>query len=183
MSRRGLVLALVVALGASMLLVSGCSRHKKPLVDPSATAVRPGDDKGAGSGTENIGESEENRRKRLGGDMAKEGPLVPIYFDYDRATVRPDQTARLESNGKYLKDNPGQKALIEGHCDERGTVEYNFALGERRAQAVLEFLVKRCGVNPENLSTISKGEEEPAVQGTGDEVWAQNRRDEFKLVN
>ena len=183
MSRRGLVLALVLALGASMLFVSGCSRHKKPVGELPNTALRPGDDKGAGSGTENIGESEEDRRKRLGGDMAKEGPLVPIYFDYNRSDVRTDQAQRLESNGKYLKDNPGQKVQIEGHCDERGTVEYNFALGERRAQAVHEFLVKRCGVNPENLSTISKGEEDPAVQGTGEEVWALNRRDEFKLVN
>jgi peptidoglycan-associated lipoprotein len=108
--------------------------------------------------------------------------LKTIYFDFDKSNIRPDETTVLDGNARYLLDNLGIKILIEGHCDERGTIEYNFALGDRRATATKEYLVKR-GVAPDRISTLSKGEEEPADPGHNEEAWAKNRRAQFKFVD
>jgi peptidoglycan-associated lipoprotein len=124
-------------------------------------------------------------------DAQPEGPrpgaLLPfpelkvIYFDYDKATIRPDQLAAMEQNLKYLLDHPNDKVLIEGHCDERGTNEYNFSLGNKRALAVKEYFVKN-GIPEARIATLSKGEEEPVDPGHTEEAWAKNRRCEFKKM-
>ncbi len=88
----------------------------------------------------------------------------------------------LANNAKYLKANSGTNVVIEGHCDDRGSDEYNLALGESRALAAKNYLVS-LGINGKRLSVISYGEEKPLVQGEGESVWAQNRRAEFKAVN
>ena len=92
-----------------------------------------------------------------------------------------DQTANLEGNANYLKEKADLKICIEGHCDERGTNEYNFALGERRAKSVLEFLISR-GVAADRLSIVSKGEEEPADPGKNEAAYAKNRRAMFLVT-
>ncbi len=108
--------------------------------------------------------------------------LRTIYFDFDKFNLRPDAKADLDKNYEILKEYPNVMVQIQGHCDERGTVEYNLALGEKRASAAKDYLVGM-GVNPDRLSTISYGEERPANPGHNETAWAQNRRDEFKIVS
>ncbi len=107
-------------------------------------------------------------------------PLKDVFFDYDRAVVRDDQKAALNDNAGWLKANTKAKLLIEGHCDERGTAEYNLALGERRAKAVKDYLVG-AGIPPDRISTISYGEERPFVLGHDESAWKWNRRAHFVL--
>jgi peptidoglycan-associated lipoprotein len=102
----------------------------------------------------------------------------PIYFDFDKAQVRPGDAKILVANAAWLNANPGYLLLIEGHCDERGTNEYNLALGDRRAKATMEFLVAQ-GVKMDRMSTISYGEERPTCTSHDEACWAKNRRSQF----
>lgn len=105
-----------------------------------------------------------------------------VYFDFDKADLRQDTRDILAKNAEtILKALPGAKIQIEGHCDERGSAEYNLALGEHRAKSVKKYLVT-LGVKPENLSVISYGKEKPAVSGNDEASWAKNRRAEFNVV-
>lgn len=104
-----------------------------------------------------------------------------VFFDYDKYNVRPDQRGTVEALAAWLDTNPSVTLSVEGHCDERGTREYNLALGERRANSVRDYLVA-LGINPARLSTVSYGEEKPAVLGSNESAWAQNRRGVF-VVN
>lgn len=106
---------------------------------------------------------------------------APIYFGFDDYTLSPEAQATLTAMAEALKANKSAVIQIEGHCDERGTVEYNLALGERRAQSVKNFL-GQLGVEAARLSTISYGEEKPVVQGHTEEAWAKNRRAEFVVT-
>lgn len=106
------------------------------------------------------------------------GPMLPVYYDFDQSNVRPDQKGRIEQNAAYLKGNTGVKVTIEGNCDERGTSEYNMALGERRAISVKKYLMN-LGVGGNRISTISYGEEKPLNYGHDELGWSQNRRADF----
>jgi len=97
-----------------------------------------------------------------------------VFFDFDKAVVRSDGEETLRMQAEFLKQNPGLTMTIAGHCDERGTREYNLALGERRANAARNYLIS-LGVSPERLSTISYGKERPIVLGHNEAAWAQNR--------
>ncbi len=101
--------------------------------------------------------------------------LKPVYFDYDGFSLSPDAQATLRQNGEVLRRAPRITVVAEGHCDERGTAEYNLALGERRAAAVVEYLVG-IGVPPKQLSTVSFGSELPVDSAHNDAAWAKNRR-------
>lgn len=103
-----------------------------------------------------------------------------IYFDYDRSNIRPDAREILKADAEIFAQNSASAIVVEGHCDERGTAEYNMALGERRAQEVKNYLVN-LGIAASRIETISYGEERPADPGTGEASWAQNRRAEFLL--
>ncbi len=103
-----------------------------------------------------------------------------IYFDFDKFDLKADAKDVLKGKAEILKKYDGWKMLIEGHCDERGTEEYNLALGERRARAAYEFLVV-LGVPSSRLKVVSFGEEKPAMDGHDEAAWAKNRRDEFKV--
>ena len=98
-----------------------------------------------------------------------------IYFAYDSDVLVPSETANLDKIAQYLNDKPTLGLVIEGHCDQRGTEEYNRALGERRANAIRAYLVSK-GVADSKIKTISYGEDKPAVSGNGESVWKQNRR-------
>jgi peptidoglycan-associated lipoprotein len=104
--------------------------------------------------------------------------LADIHFDFDRATIRPGDTKILDASAAWLKSNPGQILLIEGHCDERGTNEYNLALGERRAKAAMAYLVSH-GVDVTRITLISYGKERPLCTAKTERCWAQNRRAHF----
>ncbi|HEX9759027.1 MAG TPA: peptidoglycan-associated lipoprotein Pal [Nitrospiria bacterium] len=112
----------------------------------------------------------------------KEVPMVigmgDSFFDFDKALVREDAKTILRENANWLRSNPNVKVQIEGHCDERGTTEYNLALGERRAQATKRFLVAM-GVDSSRISTISYGEERPFCMGTDENCYQKNRRAHF----
>jgi peptidoglycan-associated lipoprotein len=104
--------------------------------------------------------------------------LQDAYFDYDDASLRDDAKNALENNAKYMEKNSGVNVVVEGHCDERGSVEYNVALGEKRARAAKDFLVSY-GVSASRITTISYGKERPFDQGHTEEAWAKNRRAHF----
>jgi len=105
--------------------------------------------------------------------------LETIYFDYDSFTLQPAARQALERNAAWMRTNPTVKVTIEGHCDERGSDEYNLALGDRRARAVKSYLTT-LGIDGERLATISYGEERSAVVGHDETAWSKNRRAEFK---
>lgn len=112
------------------------------------------------------------------GSVRKLVQLQPVYFDFDQSNLSEDARRVLFVNIQWIKINPDKVIQIHGHCDERGTAEYNLALGERRAKAVKDFLIVN-GVEPRRLVTISYGEEIPAVKNHSEKVWEQNRRVEF----
>jgi peptidoglycan-associated lipoprotein len=101
--------------------------------------------------------------------------LKPIHFDFDKSDIRPGDAAILDGNARWLSANGKQLVLIEGHCDERGTNEYNMALGERRARAAMTYLMSR-GIQQSRISTISYGEERPLCTAHDESCWSQNRR-------
>lgn len=105
----------------------------------------------------------------------------PIYFDFDKSSIREEYRPILEKTGAFLKDNTSVQMRIEGNCDERGSPEYNLALGERRANSAKQFLVS-LGISPDRIEVISYGEERPLASGYSEEAWAQNRRDDFVIV-
>ena len=105
-----------------------------------------------------------------------------VFFDTDSAELRPDAQATLGEIGAWLVKHPNTSVTIEGHCDERGTREYNLALGERRATAVANYLAA-VGVDPSRMQTVSYGKERPAADGKDESAWAQNRRAVFVQVN
>jgi len=104
--------------------------------------------------------------------------MKDVFFDYDAAALSSEAQATLDGNGKLLLDNASTSVQIEGHCDERGTVEYNLALGDRRAQSARDYLV-RYGVPAARVPTVSYGEERPFSTGGDEAAWAQNRRAHF----
>jgi len=113
-----------------------------------------------------------------GGSMGS-GRFKPIFFDYDRAEIKPEFMEAIQFNAKVLMDDSSAKITIEGHCDERGTTEYNLALGERRARSVRTALIE-AGVKPNQLKIVSYGEERPVASGSDEESWAKNRRAVFQ---
>lgn len=108
--------------------------------------------------------------------------LEAVYFDYDRSSVREDQKPTLRANSQQINSHgEWSTVVIEGHCDERGSEEYNLALGERRANEVRNYLTN-LGIPSSRLDTVSFGESKPAVQGHDESAWKWNRRAEFKVI-
>ena len=104
-----------------------------------------------------------------------------VYFDFDKSEIRPDMRAIMDAKARFLQEFPGIRVQIEGHCDERGTVEYNIALGHRRSQSSKDYLVS-LGVKPSRVDTVSYGEERPADSRSNEAGWARNRRAKFNVI-
>ena len=104
-----------------------------------------------------------------------------VYFAFNKYNIEKQYDAVLDRDADIMKKYPSIRVRIEGNCDDRGTQEYNLALGERRARAVYNYLSDK-GVNPGQMEMISYGKENPAVLGTGEAVWAKNRRDDFRVI-
>ncbi len=113
-----------------------------------------------------------------GSDSGKIDGLATVHFEYDKSTLSSVVKKELAGNAQWMKSNPKTNIQIEGHCDNRGTIEYNLALGERRAQAVKNYMVG-LGIPADRLNIISYGEEKPVMQGDTEEAWAKNRRANF----
>ena len=111
-------------------------------------------------------------------EFAAVDALKAVYFDFDQYDIRPEDARTLDANATWLKANAENLVLIEGHCDERGTNEYNLALGERRAKAAMNYLVSQ-GVQANRITIISYGEERPACTERSESCWAKNRRAQF----
>lgn len=117
------------------------------------------------------------QRKKPKAVKAAEG-LQKIHFDFDKSNIKPEFEPVLKANAGWMQANSGSKATVEGHCDERGSVEYNIALGDRRANSAKNYMTK-LGIPDNRLSTISYGEERPLCKEHNESCWWQNRRAEF----
>jgi peptidoglycan-associated lipoprotein len=150
----------------------------------SLLSVGCGSKKVAGPDKDNWEEQERERlarerelREKLGRVAGELGTM--IHFDFDRYDLKPEARQVLTRKAEIMKQYPEIKLVIEGHCDQRGTAEYNLALGERRARAAADYLVN-LGVPTAKLSIVSYGKERPMDPGQNEAAWAKNRRDEFK---
>jgi peptidoglycan-associated lipoprotein len=189
---------LVVALALSLGVV-GC-KPKKGVVTPiPAQTKAPGGNetfgREPGTGQQLAPDQPTNVKPGPGGELPLEGRFDPdkmnqdrvrlaantVYFEFDRATIKPSETSKIEDVAKYLQANPTHAVQVEGHCDERGTEQYNLSLGERRALSVREYLVA-AGIQPERVFTISYGEARPAETGHNEASWSKNRRGFFVLL-
>jgi peptidoglycan-associated lipoprotein len=158
----GWILAALILVPLMALGTVGCHKKPKPLVTNGGSVVN-----------QETGES-----GRAGQVQEAQSRLQTVYFDYDRFDIRGDQQETLRENAKVIQAYSGVNIQIQGHCDERGSEEYNLALGDKRARAAKDFLVN-LGISPDRLSTISFGEERPVDPGHDEAAWAKNRRDEF----
>ncbi len=136
-------------------------------------------------------EAERERQRRIADSLAALGKSTEavrtllatmIHFDYDKAVIRGGDAAVLDQKVAILQANPGLRIRLSGHCDERGSDEYNLALGNRRATAAKQYLVSH-GIDPSRIETVSYGEERPIASGHDEVAWAQNRRDEFEILS
>jgi len=118
----------------------------------------------------------------IAGEILESKLLKDIHFDFDKYDVRPGDTEVLRGNAALLMKNATVKIQIEGHCDERGTIEYNLALGERRANSAKNYLIS-LGIKADRISTISYGKEKPFDAGHNEEAWGKNRRDHFIILS
>ncbi|MCH9024497.1 MAG: peptidoglycan-associated lipoprotein Pal [candidate division Zixibacteria bacterium] len=115
-------------------------------------------------------------------EIIQESQFETVYFDFDKFNLRSDSKSGLDSNYDLLMQFPDVMVKIEGHCDERGTVEYNLSLGEKRATSCKDYLVG-LGVDASRISTISYGKEKPVDAGHSEAAWGKNRRCEFKIIS
>ncbi len=172
----------VTLVAATLTLGSGCSifqKKNKNAPGSGAGGSLPPTTGGIDLGS---GDSTSGGRFALGSGTEQRGLFAPVYFDYDSAQIKNQlERAKVVAVADALKGN-SKKLLIEGHCDERGTAEYNRALGERRAQNTRAELV-RLGIDGNRISTISFGKDKPVDLGHGDTAWSRNRRCEFVLIN
>lgn len=117
---------------------------------------------------------------RFTGGTEHPGMFAPVYFDYDSSQIADTERGKIETVSSHLKSNDSVAVIIEGNCDERGSNEYNLALGERRAQAIRDYLAS-LGIGADRIQTKSYGEEKPVNAGHDEEAWAVNRRGDFVL--
>ena len=157
----------VLMLAAGSLAISACASKAPKELPPDPGPVSTTTDTGAGSLAPVPGSQADFVARMMGDDT--------IYFDTDRYNIDSLDAAALTKQAQWLMQYPAKRVTIEGHCDERGTRDYNLALGERRANAAKNYLVS-LGVNPARLTTVSYGKERPVALGSNEAAWAQNRR-------
>ena len=188
MRRRVVGISMILSCG---LLFAGCAKQelvKKEETPPPATAAAPADKAPAGKEPSGKAPEQQLAEKRMQEAPVKEEPagkvlkpgeaevvLETVYFDFDSYQLSPAARENLAKNAEQLKKNPSAKVQIEGHSDERGSDEYNLALGEKRANAARDYLVT-LGIPADRLTIISYGKEKPADPGHDEAAWAKNRR-------
>ena len=178
----------VFLIASVLALTMGCHRNPAPVVRPAppppvTTAAPPRPPQPVAEPT--IVPPEPVRDESLSSasldDLNRNSPMKPVFFELDSSDLSPQAQAALKENGALLKSNPSWAVTIEGHCDERGTPEYNLALGERRAIAARAYLVS-LGIGADRLRTVSYGKEFPFDAGHDDAAFAKNRRAHFVIT-
>jgi len=182
MSRKSLFIAILIILCMSLVMI-GCPKKTVVKEEPSIKK----EEEAKGTAKEEPAKKEEEVKKEfqrsmvaknepgIQGEVFESNLLKDIHFDFDKYDIRPEDGAILRENAALLKKFPSMKIQVEGHCDERGTIEYNLALGERRANKTKDYLVS-LGISAIRISTISYGKEKPLDPGHNEEAWAKNRR-------
>lgn len=166
---------------AAVVLMTACSKTpSRP--DPSATLLGGGQEFLTPQNLGTTFEPGSGLEMRDGTDLNNEirGLLESVYFDFDRSNIKEAERAKLRAAADYLRDNPNSRLLLEGHCDWRGTAEYNLGLGDRRATSALDYLAT-LGVDESRLETLSKGDLE-ATRDADEATMAQDRRVEFVIL-
>lgn len=167
-------------LGGALLIaftVSGCPKKTPP---PAETG--PGGGYGTGIGERTLPSPGDVSQGRIEGKIPEGGPLQDVRFAYDSFDLSSEAREALQANASWLQSNAQAKVEVEGHCDDRGTAEYNLALGAKRAKTARDYLVT-LGIADERLSTISYGEELPLCREADESCWQQNRRAHFLVLN
>jgi peptidoglycan-associated lipoprotein len=206
MTKKSLIIVLVLGLA---LIVTGCPKKTVMKEEPSVTAAdqaaaereraaRLEEERQRALREQELKAKEEEARRAqeqkefekslvakkypgIEGEVLESKMLKDIHFDFDRYDIRPGDAEVLKENGSLLEKFPNVKIQIEGHCDERGTEEYNLALGERRANSARNYFVT-LGISPDRISTISYGEERPLDPGHNEDAWSKNRRAHFVVL-
>lgn len=188
--RKNLWIHLALLLVIPGLLFTASCAKKTVKSDSSVTAVEQ--PKEAGEAAAEAQEKEQQAAAEAAAQMAEDTAArdamiqknmfesESIYFEFDSSALSPVAQSVLNGKADYLRDNPGSQVIIEGHCDERGTPEYNLALGDRRAESAKSFLVN-LGIDASRFTTVSYGEENPVDTGHDEEAWAKNRRAKFLI--
>jgi peptidoglycan-associated lipoprotein len=179
-------------MGCAMLAASGCAKHEmvkadEPIASPATAAVMPP------VKAEPVKEQpiikpqitqvpvKESSTPNVTSTGKLQAALESVYFDFDSYTLSGAARATMVKNAELLKSSPAASIRIAGNCDERGSDEYNLALGERRAKSAMQYLTSM-GIPSQRLSVVSYGKEKPAVSGHDESAWSKNRRDEFLVV-
>ena len=160
----------LVAIAAALSLTAGCARRNRELPPAPPSETVPADQTDT-SDAGTPGQAVPGSRA----DFLQSVPTDRIYFDFDSYSIDGEDRVTLDAQAEWLARNPNVRVTIEGHADERGTREYNLALGDRRANAARDYLQNR-GVAASRMQTLSWGKERPAVEGSNESAWAQNRR-------
>lgn len=170
----------LLALGGILLFVAACETAQEETADGAGGGAGAGGSEAVSSGDGAAGnDAARTQTAAVDPAMSLQDILVQevgdrVFFDFDQSVVRPDGEETLRRQAEFLRQNPELTLTISGHCDERGTREYNLALGERRANAARNYLIS-LGIHPTRISTISYGKERPIVLGHNEAAWAQNR--------
>ena len=173
--------AKIVTAAALVGLLAGCGGSSGTAVEDGPPEASMAGDGGSDARSSGLDDGGLGQGGAFGDSSMSSGGALDnrvIYFAFDESEVDADSMPVIEAHGAYLAENPGATVRLEGHADERGSREYNIGLGERRAQSVRQILLLQ-GVSSAQLSTVSYGEERPAVLGSDDEAWGLNRRVEL----
>ncbi|MGD0884759.1 MAG: peptidoglycan-associated lipoprotein Pal [Thermodesulfovibrionales bacterium] len=176
----------LVIIGITGIMITGCAQRKVVAPETQPQATQP---------QKEAGESKQSPEKITEQKVAKveskevpaqgeevSGMFADVHFDFDKYDIKDDAKPILKSVADYLIKNPVQKVLIEGHCDERGTSEYNLGLGDRRAKTTKDYLIS-LGVSSSRIDTISYGKEKPLCTEHTEDCWAKNRRAHFVILS
>ncbi len=166
------------ALMLSLLAIAPACKKKGAGKDDTTTATSGTPSRASGGDRDARADTAGTGTVKVDGDDGDAPQFGALYFEFDSATLTADARATLQAVGDWMAKHKSARVTIEGHADERGTTEYNIALGQRRAQAIQEYLA-HLGIDANRLATISYGEERPASDGDDESAWAQNRRGEL----